>query len=228
MERLLLLLAVACVCLGSAVAHAGNAHPALYLEIYSFVQDPVDPGPAPSHLCVHPQGSGELACYSPKAPYTFGIVPIHVDRLDTPIAQGWPLPCGPGGGYVGVTLGVAMTGVVCTYLSFEVCPEYLQGPSTPPVSIVLCATTKCHDWPDHPGYLRYINSGTDTGATYFDIVNNPDDGYFAVINCRGTAEYGATVVGGRAQWGGSKTVSCYSRPIAVESTTWGNIKAIYR
>jgi hypothetical protein len=126
-----------------------------------------------------------------------------------------------------VECGVASSGVVCTYLSFAACPGFVVGPSTPPASIALYATTKCHDWPDHPGYLRYISLSADTGATYFDIVNNADDAWIKVVNCQCGYDDG-TIVGGRAQWGGSKTVNCYSHPIAVESTTWGRIKDMYR
>jgi len=230
MKTLLGLLAAICFCLVPVVSLAGNAHPTLYLEIYMLDYDPADSSAAPQYLCVHPNVpyEGEIPCYAPKAPYNFGIVPIHVGKLDFPISECWPLVCGPGGGYACVTFGISLTGTQCVFAGFTACANFLNGPSNAgnPAAIVVAATTKCHDWTDHPGYARYVSTN-DLGASYFDIVNNADEDRVSVINCQAEPDLG-TVIGGGAQWGGTKTVVCGMDPTAVETTTWGKIKGLYR
>jgi len=214
------------VCLSTApAAISGNANPHLYLEIYMFETDPSDPGPAPAYLCVHDPGplQSELPCYSPKIALAFAAVPVHVGQLDLPTAQGWPLPCGPGGGFVGLAYGMTRTGTACTFIGFVTCPEFLQGPGTPPGAILASATTKCHDWHDHIGYTKYMSGSTLT-ATFFDITMNTDLGDIEVIDCQ--ANLSPNTVATRAQWGGTKSITCGLSP--VEQTSWGNIKALYR
>jgi hypothetical protein len=233
MKKLLVLLIAACFCLVPTMALAGNTSPTLYLEIYMLDYDPDDPGPPPANLCVHPSRPlvGELPCFSPKAPYNFGIVPIHIGKLDTDpakggvLAPGWPLPCGPGGGYDVISVGVAKTGTAVTYVGITGCPGFLQGPGTPPAAILFAATTACHDWLDHPCYVKYMSTTAMT-ATFFTIVANTDDGLIQLINCQLGQEIPA--VGGGAQWGGTKSIVCGLDPTAVDLTTWGNIKGLYR
>jgi len=226
MKKLLLLLAWTCFCVVPVLAHAGNTEPTLYLEIYMYESDPDDPGPAPPEVCTHWEPYGEvIPCYSPKAPSNFGLLVLHIRRLDLPIAEGWPPPVA-GGGYSGVTYGISRTGIACTYLSFMTCPGFTQGPGTAPGAITIAATSKCHDWVDHPGYAKYMST-TQLGASYFTIVNNADDGYARVINCQGDYDMN-TAIGGEAQWGGTKSIVCYTGIYPVEATTWSKIKAAYR
>ena len=223
--RWLLILLSCLICLTlPVIALAGNANPHLYLEIYMYNVDPEDPPPPPAELCTH-LPLLNIPCYSPKATYYYGIVPIHVHYLDTPpLAQGWPPPCGPGGGYIGVSCGIIRTGVSLTFAGFATCAGFVQGAGTAPQSIVVSATSACHDVFDHPGYCKYIAT-TNMGASFFDMVNNADDGAIKLINCQGTPDTGLEI-GGRAQWGGTKSINCYD--VSVEPSTWGKIKALYR
>jgi hypothetical protein len=194
----------------------GNYNPRLYLEIYEFESDPDDPGPAPSYLRGHASPE-QMSCYAAKERYHYACVPIHVDNLSYPIAKGWPATYGPGGGFVGVECGVASSGVACTYVGFTPCPGWLQGPGTAPGSIVVAAFDKCHDWNDHPGYLKYVSTSSNLGASYFDIVDNADEGGARVINCQAALDMN-TEVSGRAQWGGTQTIACAmagTEPLAV-------------
>jgi len=236
MKTLLVLLAAACLCLVPVIAQA-NAHPTLYLEIYQYDTDPDDPdygcvflGTCPE-ICFHAQRPmvGELHCYNAKLPYNFGIVPIHVAKLDTPpLAAGWPLPCGPGGGWVTLSCGIANSGAPVTRLGLGVCPNFLQGPGTVPMAILFTATTACHDWYDHGAYMKYMSTSS-VAATFFDITTNADDGILLLKNCQAIDEMPPQlVIGGRAQWGGTKSVICALDPTSVDLTTWGKIKGLYR
>jgi hypothetical protein len=82
----------------------------------------------------------------------------------------------------------------------------LQGPGSGFNSIVVTATTACHGWRDHPGYAKYMST-TNLGATFFNIVGNvEDENRIHVVNCQLGQEI--PVVGGGAQWGGTKTLTC--------------------
>jgi len=227
MKKLLILILAASFCLVPIVAQAGNTAVQLYLEIFTYEADPDDPGPAPDTVCVHSPGMriGELQCYSAKLPFTFAVVPVHVGQLSVPTAQGWPLPAGPGGGFVGLAYGLTRSGTSATFLGFVTCPNFLQGPGTAPGACLASATTQCHDWHDHIGYTKYMSSSTLT-ATFFDITMNTDLGDVEVIDCQ--ANLSPNTVVGRAQWGGTKSVTCGTDPTVVEETTWGKIKGLYR
>jgi len=230
MKTLLILVIVACFCLAPAVTLAGNINPIMFLEIYTMADDPDDPGPPPSYLCYHDARPlvGEIQCYAEKVSYNFGLVPIHVGRLNPPISQGWPLPAGPGGGWVLVSYGLQRTGVTVTYVGISMCPNFLQGPGTAPGAILATATTQCHDWLDHACYAKFMSS-TNVGATYFTIIGNLEDyNIIDLINCQAITENTILTVGGGAQWGGTKTLVCATDPIGTETTTWGAIKALYR
>jgi len=244
MKTLLVLLAAACLCLVPFVARAGNTSPTLFLEIYQYDTDPDDPeygcvflGTCPE-LCYHPAPHYPpypltIQCYSPKVAYQFGIVPIHVGRLDTypspaGLAEGWPLPCGPGGGWVTLSIGIVRTGAPVTVMGLGVCPNFLQGPGTVPAAILFTATTACHDWYDHGAYMKYMAT-SNTAASFFDITTNADDGILLLKNCQAIDEIPPQlVIGGRAQWGGTKSVICALDPTSVDLTTWGKIKGLYR
>jgi len=238
MRTILVILAAACFCLVPVMALAGNAHPTLYLEIYQYDTDPDDPefgcvflGTCPE-ICYHPHPGplpGDLQCYSPKIAYQFGIVPIHVGKLDTPpLGSGWPLPCGPGGGWVTLSLGIVRTGAPATVLGLGICPGFLQGPGTVPAAILFTATTACHDWYDHGAYMKYMATSS-TLASFFDITTNADDGILLLKNCQAIDEIPPQlVIGGRAQWGGTKSITCTTGQTAVDLTTWGKIKGLYR
>jgi len=233
MKKLLLLLAWTYFCVVPVLAHAGNIYPSLYLEIYMYDTDPDDPDVGCNlanscpEICYHPTRPSQLHCYNPKIANFIGVVPIHVDRLATPpLATGWPPPCGPGGGYITVSCGVARTGTALTYTGLTVCPNFLQGPGTPPGAIVVTATTQCHDWVDHPCYAKYLT--TNTTASYFTITGNVEDGNkINLINCQAVSETSILTVGGGAQWGGTKTIICPGGT-PVEATTWSRIKAVFR
>jgi len=205
-------------------ALSGNVSPRLYLEIYMYDTDPDSYLPRPAGLCSHSSQVAVIPCYSAKGPNYYGVVPIHISALDSPLARGWPPPSGPGGGYITVSCGIATSGVTLTFLGFSPCYGFLEGAGTPPQSIVVSATSSCHGVLDHPGYCKYL-SNTNVGATYFNIVNNADDGAIKIVNCQASLDYGVGV-GGGAQWGGAKTITCYSIPL--EAGTWGKIKALYR
>ena len=226
MKKLLVLLALACCSLIPVVAFAGNVHPNLYLEIY----------PTDANICVHTPHPGplpgEIPCYlAAKTPFTLAYVPIHIGKLDTDpdkggnLAQGWPLPCGPGGGYDGVSYGILPTGGVVTALAATACPRFGSGTSSVPLAVLFAADDACHDWYDHPGYVSFL--AMDAVATYFTIVANTDDNAIKVINCQGGLDLGLVVAGG-AQWGGTKTIVCGTDPTSVDLTTWGKIKGLFR
>jgi len=235
MKTLLVLLAAACFFLVPVVAQAGNANPVVYLEVYMYDTDPDDPdfgcvalGTCPE-ICFHNSPipyDTPLHCYSPKLPYMFAVVPIHVAKMDPPIAQGWPLPCGPGGGYVQVSTGITRSGAPATFLGFSACPNFLAGPSAPPLDILFSATTACHDWRDHPCYGKWMSTSS-VVASFFDITGNVNNGMITnLINCQLGTEIPA--IGGRGQWGGTQTIECPFGPTAVDVTTWGKIKGLYR
>ena len=123
-----------------------------------------------------------------------------------------------------MSCGIASSGLSVTFAGFIACPGFVQGAGSAPQAIAVSATAACHDIFDHPGYCKYMTT-TYVGATYFDIISNADDGAIKIINCQGNPDPGWEVAGG-AQWGGTKTISCYY--VAIEPTTWGKIKAVYR
>ena len=236
MKTLLVLLAAACLCLVPVVARAGNAHPALCLEMYQYDTDPDDPefgcvflGTCPE-LCYHPHPMfpEEVQCYNSKLADFVGVTPIHVGMLDTPpLAPGWPLPCGPGGGWILVSCGIVRSGAAATFLGMGICPNFLQGPGTPPEAILYTATTQCHDWYDHGAYAKWMT--TNVLASFFDITTNADDDVLLLMNCQAGHEVPPqlSIIGG-AQWGGTKTIMCPQGPTSVDLTTWGKIKGLYR
>ena len=221
MKNFLVLLVTACFCLVPAFAFAGNAHTVFYLEIYSSSTNPP--------LCVHVVRPvvGDIQCYMAKVGMS-AYIPLHVGKLDTPpLAQGWPIPSGPGGGYSTVGYSLVQSGEPVSFLSSTACAGFAVGYGTPPNDISFSATSACHDWYDHPGYLRYFNEFENTGATYFDIgIYHPESG-IKQVNCQGDYDPDP-VVGGRAQWGGTKSIVCANDPTAVDLTTWGKIKGLYR
>jgi hypothetical protein len=224
MKKLFVLLAVVCFSVVPAVTFGTNSHPTLYLEIYAGSTGrcvhAVHPGPLP----------GEIQCYyGTKDEGTTAYIPIHIGKLDTPpLAQGWPLPCGPGGGFDGVSYGLATSGewdVDVECVSVTPCTGFGVGPGLCPSAIVFAASDACHDWWDHPGYVR-VGSLNATPVT-FSIVQNSQELALSVINCQGGLDVGR-VVGGGAQWGGTKTIVCATDPTSVDLTTWGRIKGLYR
>jgi hypothetical protein len=237
MKTLLVLLVAACFCLVPVAARAGNVNPVLYLEIFTYDADPDDPdlgciaaGTCPE-LCYHNVRPvvGEIQCFAAKVAYQIAALPIHVGKLDTPpLAEGWPLPCGPGGGWVTLSCGVARTGATANFLGLGICPNFLQGPGVPPAAVLYTATTQCHDWYDHGGYMKYMAT-TNVTATYFDITTNADDDILLLKDCQGGNDIPPVLgIGGRAQWGGAKSVTCAAGYTTTDLTTWGKIKGLYR
>jgi hypothetical protein len=67
---------------------------------------------------------------------------------------------------------------------------------------------------------------TNVVASYFDITTNADDGEIFLMDCQ--AGHESPPVGGRAQWGGTKTITCATGQTAVDLTTLDKIKGLYR
>jgi hypothetical protein len=68
-----------------------------------------------------------------------------------------------------------------------------------------------------------------TAASFFDITTNADDGILLLKACQGGNEVPPQLeIGGRAQWGGTKSITCGESPTSVDLTTWGKIKGLYR
>jgi hypothetical protein len=213
---------------------AGNANPQLYLEVYRFEEDPTDPGPVPSYVCVHERPTEypfTLPCYAERLPYNFYVVPIHIGHLDMPVCTAVP-PGAPQcvglGGFLGLFFGISSTGTgTLTFMSWNACPGFLKGPSAAgePAACGASSTDLCHDWIDHEGYLVYMNL-TSTAARYLNIVNNADLGHARVISCHSQYDMNTTV-GGGVQIGGVQDITCQG-PTATEERTWGKLKTLYR
>lgn len=203
MKKLLILISAACLLLPVMAFSAGNPNPTLYLEIYTssaHCQCAYVPGgpPIPCYL-----GPDRMQCY----------VFVHVAKVPN--------------GFLGIPLGIDYTGPAADFLSATACPGFLMGPSTAgmPAAMISSSTGECHTWDHHPLYTRWFDSlgGTD----YFDIVASADLGHYKVINC--DTEYDEnTLIGGRAQWGGVQDITCGEGETAIELTTWGKIKGLYR
>lgn len=232
MRALLMILTAGCLCLVPVMALGENTRPNLELEMYQYDTDPDDPdygcialGTCPE-ICFHSLPSYEpVPCYSVKLPYHVGIVPIHFCGLNRPLAQGWPPPCGPGGGYVAISTGITAGGEHCVFLGFSACPNFVADPCSPPLDIRFSATTACHDGTDHPCYGKWMAMSSVAQST-FTVTGNVNDGNLTKItNCQLGTEF-PTIVGS-AQWGGIKTIVCYF-PTVADLTTWGKIKGMYR
>ncbi|KPJ60364.1 MAG: hypothetical protein AMJ46_07285 [Latescibacteria bacterium DG_63] len=218
-----------------ALALGGNAEPKLYLEAYGTEE--IASYPPPSYVCSHELPSpGTIQCHDSKSPWSYLYLAVHIDGLDETCPFEPLLPntgCENYGGFLGLTLGVASSGEPVLFTALFPCPGFAAGPSAAgwPAAIVVAGfDDECHDRWDHPCYLVFFNNSALTGATYFDIVDNADgmfnDMNHNVINCN--FEYDAnTVIACRAQWGGDQDITC-AEVVAVEATTWGRIKALYR
>jgi hypothetical protein len=190
----------------------GNASPRLYLEMYDFTSDPA---PVPDSVCTCPiVPPGPIQCFADKSPdLAFGLVPIHIGQVEN--------------GFLGLPFGIIDTGGDAIFLAVVACPGFLRGPTTAgePEAIIISSTGACHQWRSHVGYLKYL--APNTTATFFDIVPSADLGHNMVINCDGEYDSG-TVIGGGAQWGGTKSVSCQGGDTFIQLKTWGKIKELFR
>ncbi len=221
----------------SAPLLAGNLQPTLYLEIYGFEQDPTDT--LPDYVCTHPENTYPiyLPCSAAKSPYGYGFLAIHVGRLDNPTCPTVGPQCFQYGGYAGLCFGVIHTGQPALYMSFNACPGFLVGYGGGAADIMVTSAGACHDWHDHPGYLKYVNLSPNTERTYFRIVENSSLGFLKVINCSMEYDY-STEIDGCVAWGGTvyDPSECYFQHMAeyfcgftpVEATTWGAMKTLYR
>jgi hypothetical protein len=222
MKKLLILVAAASLFVPVLLyaAPPQNAHPALFLDIYSFKPKP---STLPAYICTHDIGVPAVQCYAgPLKPAgSWGYVIIHVCKLD-PI---------PPGGFIAVYFGMEASGVeLPDFISVNACPGWLKAPSTagePMATGFASIGGICRDWTYHPGYVLWNDTwgSVPTNATYFDIVNSADLLHHNISNCLN--EYDPTTIGGRAQWGADKTIQCEGST-AVELTTWGKIKGLYR
>jgi len=227
------------VLLLSATALAGNLQPTLFLEIYSF-EDPADT--LPGYVCTHTEITYPfyLPCSAAKSPYGYGFLAVHVGRLSMPVCPTVGAGCSDYGGFAGIHFGVIQRGEPVLFMGYTACPGFVSGFNDGPGDILALTAGGCHDWRDHPGYLRYINLSTNTGATYFRIVENATVGVFRVVNCSLGYDYG-TEAAGCAAWGGtvydpSDCYYPYDGGMAqyfcgftpVETTSWGAIKSLFR
>jgi len=204
MKKLLVLICAACF-LFPVVALAGNAHPTLYLEIWSYSTKPTT---LPSYICVHPHPgypTPPIPCWSAVIG-THVYVAVHIAKLDLPIC---PVPLDPSctnkGGFLGLPFGIVeVSDIPLTFMSWNACPGFLKGPSNAgePAACLASSTSLCHDWTDHLGYLYYRNIDGTTVAD-LTIVQSADEplGGPWVINCMTTYDQG-TNVGGGARLGG--------------------------
>jgi hypothetical protein len=227
MRRLLILIPAFCLTVIAPCLVTGNPvivpdWPREFLEIYTFEEEPAE---LPSYLCEHaivdpgpPPWYENLPfpCYAAKVPWSFAYVPIHVEHLGSGSDP-------EDGGYLAVRYGIAALGEPVTFVAAEACSGFLMGPSIagPPAAILFSSTVGCFDWQFHAGYAYWKNNSTLTDATFFNIVPNADDGDYRVLNCDLQWDE-TTAIGHGAQWGGTKIIT------AIELTTWGTIKTLYR
>lgn len=212
MKKLLILVAAVCLFVPAMAQAAGNANPALYLEIYNNPSDA-----APAGVCGHTLPfTGAIQCFDVKSnPYCYGFVPIHIGKVEN--------------GYLGIPYGLVQSGAPTqAYLGEVACTGFNRGAGVGPGSIYFGSTTGCRQWNEHPGYSKVLASA-DMGATYFDIGPNGDVGHNKVVNCDTAYDEGTTIgTPSTAQWGGTQTVVCAGDPTDVELTTWSKIKGLYR
>jgi hypothetical protein len=232
MKKLLIVLAALMI---PTIVMAGNTAPKLWLEVYNQSDDPFDPE-GPGFLvnpCVHPRPVTypfTLPCFAPKVQWMYYVVPVHVGQLDMPLCTTTGQACQGYGGYLGLGFGAAMTGGSgMSFLNWNACPGFLKGPSASgePSSMLASSTSLCHDWVDHEGYMIWQSTSTATTARYINIVASTDLGHNKLINCHNQYDEG-TVIGGGVQIGGTQTILCGESPTAVNATTWGAIKGLYR
>jgi len=145
-----------------------------------------------------------------------------------PIFQTTGQACIGYGGYLGLGFGAQISGTGMTFMSWNACPGFLKGPSAAgePAAMLASSTALCHDWVDHEGYMIWMNL-TGTTARYINIIASADLGHAKVINCHNQYDDGTTI-GGGVQIGGTQTIICGESPTAVNTTTWGAIKGLYR
>ena len=233
MKKLLIVLAALMI---PTMVMAGNTAPRLYLEVYTLTEEEVDPGPVPAVVCVHPTPTvypWYLPCWALRVPYGYYAVPLHVGSLSLPICptpgQSCKTPVSLGG-YLGCGFGVTATGTgTITFMSWNACPGFLKGPSAAgePAACLASSTSLCHNWYDHEGYLLYMNGTNVTASKILTIVASADLGHVKVINCHNEYDDGTTI-GGGAQISPTQTIVCEGSPTAVNTTTWGAIKGLYR
>ena len=235
-ERVLLLSVLLPALFLSIPAQAGNYQPTLWLEVWNFEEEPADS--IPGSVCTHTETGYpfNFPCTSPKSPYAFGFLVVHVGSLDLPTCPTLGVGCEQYGGYAGLCFGVVQTGRPAVFATFEACPGFAVAYCGGQHDIIVVSTESCHDWPDHPGYLKYVNLSPSVEPTYFGIVNNATTGHHKVQNCSLGFDDG-TEVGGCAAWGGEQFDSdacggyaagylCGFTPVS--STTWGSIKSLFR
>lgn len=228
MKELLVVICAVCLMVMAADLAEGNlvlAMPWLYLEIYTFAEQPselpsyvcshglVDPGPPPVY-----ENTDTLPCYEPKNPYEFACIPIHTATGE----MGFP-------GFRGNHFGIQVSGEPVTFLGAVACQGFIEGPGDGPAAICLLSADSCYTWRNHSGYTCWFNPSSTTGATYFNIVANADAGNYYAMDC----EYNwveHTVIRGGAQWGGAKAIACgcVVGPTGLEASTWSNVKGLYR
>lgn len=229
MKKLLVLISACCLMVMAPDFAEGNpvlSMPWLYLEIYTFAEQPTE---LPSYVCTHAlvdpgpppvyENADSLPCYAPKNPYEFAYAPIHTATGQT----GFP-------GFRGNNFGIQVSGEPVSFLGAVACQGFIEGPGVGPAAICFLSTGSCYDWKNHSGYTCWFNSSSSrTGATYFDIVANADVGNYYALDCQYTWVKHTAIRGG-AQWGGTKTIGCgcVTGPTSVEATTWSEIKGLYR
>jgi hypothetical protein len=208
MKKLLILISAACLLLPAMAFGAGNANPTLYLEIAA--DDAMC-------ICIGPP----LQCYRygqssdfSKNPWQPTYVYVHVGKVEN--------------GFLGVPFGMVNSGNA-VFASCTACPGFLKGPSTAgePAAVIVSSTGACHQWMEHPVYCMWQAQADVNVPDIFTLVASADLGHHNVINCDNEYDVG-TVLGHGAEWAPQQTLVCGGDPTAVELTTWGAIKGLYR
>ncbi len=213
-------------------ALGGNPCPTLYLEVYGFEEEP---DTVPDYVCTHAERPyvGLLPCWALRLPYSYYYIPVHIARVFHVCPHEMGPACVDHGGFSGVPFGiqqVAQEGAPLVFQDWNPCPGFLRGVSIAgePAACGAYSTQGCRDWVHHTGYLVYWNAGDNTASQAdFSIVPSADLGHNKVINCEFKYDEN-TYVGGGARVSDSKTIGCIGDAYAVEESTWGSIKALFR
>jgi hypothetical protein len=217
MKKVLILISAACLLLPAMALGAGNANPYIYLEIDD--REPVleePPIPAPMCYCEGPPLKcyryGESATYT-KNPYQPTWVYLHIAKTEN--------------GFRGVAFGMSKTSGNSVWTGCNNCPDFLMGPCSSPSACIVSSTGPCHQWQNHPAYCTWTARADVNVPDIYVIVASSDLGHHKVMNC--DFEYDDnTSLGHGAEWAPTQSLVCGADPTAVELTTWGAIKGLYR
>jgi hypothetical protein len=201
MKKVLVAVSFVCLLVPAMVFAQGNANPNIYLEIYADEAHCTCPGPP-------------LPCYrsDTKAQYLPTYIFLHVARVEN--------------GYKGLPFGMVTDGNAM-FTACTACPGFQKGPSTAgePAAVIVSSTGECHQWQQHPVYCMWLSN--DAAGEIWTVVSSADLGHYMVINCDNEYDSGTTL-GHGAEWSTNQSFACATGGDAVEQTSWGRIKSLYR